>query len=456
MTGGSCHSRKRSWRAPLGFCPLQRSELRKSTNPGFPSPGLFPSRRFSRPQGLTPSEAARAYSIPQPLMGFHRRSLPVGRDALAGKPVVLRVPPSDATARRMQPLTAPHGGWIPRRIPALRAVRTSALTARLQPRCPLAGGQTHLRDKALLAARTSSEPAFLQPRPASRTFLPGLPGAHPKASSDRAGREPTEGPHVPKDVGLRRLRASTEHALPSGGVRLGASCQAEQAPTGIPFFAVRPSTDPKACLRPRPHSASTRPDSYADLALRSATHRGKEQAPSVAGGDPSGADEHKARRHRRPDPVEGVRPRAVPGERRFTVRAGSKPPTRQASCLPNRPSRSPVGPETRRRMDEVASVCKPRDRPRLRGVGSKLPLPRSRGPPRRNQARGPALPAKRTLRDGADALGAERTATCVRPGRRTSKTFGTGRRAWSPRGRPPPEALCRDRACQPRAGDGRG
>ena len=111
-------------------------------------------------------------------------------------------------------LSAPRGVWIPRRIPAPRAVRTSGVTARLQPRNPLAGNQTHHRDKALMTARTSSEPASLQPRPASRTFLPGCPVAHPKASSSRAGREPTKDPHVPKDAGLRRLRASTEHALP--------------------------------------------------------------------------------------------------------------------------------------------------------------------------------------------------------------------------------------------------
>ena len=196
-------------------------------------------------------------------------------------------------------------------------------------------------------------------------------------------------------------------------MRLEASCWAEQAPTGLLLFAVRPSSDPKACAWPRPHPASTRPDSYADLALRSATHSGKEQAPSVAGGDPSSALGHKARRRRRPDPVEGVRPCAVPGERRVTVRAGSKPPTRQASCLPNLPDRSPIGPETKRRMDELASVCKSRDKPRLRGGGSKLPLRCSLSPPRRNQAQGQALPAKRTLRDDAGALGTERPATCV-------------------------------------------
>jgi hypothetical protein len=71
-----------------------------------------------------------------------------------------------------------------------------------------------------------------------------------------------------------------------------------------------------------------------------------------------------------------------------------------------------MGPETKRRMDEVASVCKPRDKPRLRGTGSKLPLRCSLDPPRRDQAQGQALPAKRTLRDEAGALGTERPATC--------------------------------------------
>jgi hypothetical protein len=55
MAGGGCHARKRAQPAPLGFFPLQRMRIRKSTNPGFPIPGLFPSQRFSRSQGLTPS-----------------------------------------------------------------------------------------------------------------------------------------------------------------------------------------------------------------------------------------------------------------------------------------------------------------------------------------------------------------------------------------------------------------
>ena len=90
----------RAQQASVGFCPLQRSELWKSTNLGFPSPSLFPSRRFSRPQGLTPSRAARACSIPQPLLGFHLQDPPLTGDALAGKPFAQLVPPKAAATRR--------------------------------------------------------------------------------------------------------------------------------------------------------------------------------------------------------------------------------------------------------------------------------------------------------------------------------------------------------------------
>jgi hypothetical protein len=93
----------RSRQAPLGFRPLQRTELRKSTCPGFPSPGLFPSRRFSRPQGFAPSETARACSIPQPLLGFRLQSPPFGSNALSGRPVVLHAPPVPTATRRKRP-----------------------------------------------------------------------------------------------------------------------------------------------------------------------------------------------------------------------------------------------------------------------------------------------------------------------------------------------------------------
>jgi hypothetical protein len=93
---------KRARQASLGFCPLQRTELRKSTHPGFPSPGSFPSRRFSRPQGFSPSETARACSIPLPLLGFHLQDPPLTEDALAGRLLFKLDPPEAAATRRAQ------------------------------------------------------------------------------------------------------------------------------------------------------------------------------------------------------------------------------------------------------------------------------------------------------------------------------------------------------------------
>jgi len=93
---------KRARQASLGFCPLQRTKLRKSTYPGFPSPGPFPSRRFSRPQGFSPSETARACSIPQPLLGFHLQDPPLTEDALAGTLHSKLDPPEAAATRRTQ------------------------------------------------------------------------------------------------------------------------------------------------------------------------------------------------------------------------------------------------------------------------------------------------------------------------------------------------------------------
>lgn len=201
MTGGSFHTRKQVLQAPVGFLPLQRTELRKSTDPRFPNPGSFPSRRFSRPQGLTPSETARAYSIPLPLLGFHLQSLPFDGDALAGKSFVQLVPrrlprPEGRNGDRCHAAVGHPEGY-----PPFAQYERTARRTRLQPRCPSTSRQTHLRCKALMAVRTSSKPTSLQPRSASRTFLPGLLETHPKASSDPTRREPTEGPHVPKDAG---------------------------------------------------------------------------------------------------------------------------------------------------------------------------------------------------------------------------------------------------------------
>jgi hypothetical protein len=126
----------------------------------------------------------------------------------------LRVSQSSCRSHRRPPRpegsglqSAPHIGQVPRRAPSLRAVRTSSQTARHQPRCPLVSGQAHRRDKALMAARTSSKPASLQPRSASRAFLPSCQELHPKAGSSRAGREPAEDPHAPKDAGSSKAQS---------------------------------------------------------------------------------------------------------------------------------------------------------------------------------------------------------------------------------------------------------
>jgi hypothetical protein len=391
MTGGSRHTRERVQQAPIGFCPLQRPKLRKSTDPRFPSLGSFPSRRFSRPQGLAPSEAARACSIPLPLLGFHLQSPPVGGDALAGKPpscLPHRLLPRPK-GQKLQ--SAPHVGWTPRRVPDLRTGGTSVRTARHRPRCPLVSGQAHLRDKALLAARTSFEPALLQPHPASRAFPPGRRRTHPKVNSDRAGLEPTEGPHVPKDAGspkAQSLDQTRAYRPAAGGFELRVGQSKLQPSLRSP---PQRSANPKAHIRLQPRPARTRPDSNADLAHRGAARRGKEQAPSVASSDPPSAGEHKARRRRRPDPVEGTRPRAVPGERPCTGLTESKLPARPAPRLPIPPSRGPTGPETRRRMDFAASVCKIRREHRVLCCRSKPPLRCPLARPT-SPSRSPALP----------------------------------------------------------------
>jgi hypothetical protein len=83
MTGGGCPLRERRRRASLGFLPLQRLRNRKSTHPGFPAPGSFPSQRFSRSQGVAPSETlagllhpANAHGVPLRRLPSIRRSRP--------------------------------------------------------------------------------------------------------------------------------------------------------------------------------------------------------------------------------------------------------------------------------------------------------------------------------------------------------------------------------------------
>jgi hypothetical protein len=265
-----------------------------------------------------------------------------------------------------------------------------------------------------MAARTSSEPALLQPRPASRAFLPGLHGVCPKAGSDRTGREPTEDPHAPKDAGSSEAQASTQHMLPERWYAAQSAELGGASPDQLSTLSRATFRRHKACLRPRPHPASTRPGSYADLALQSTTHRGKEQAPSVAGGSPPSALGHKARRRWRPDPVEGVRPHAVPGTRLSTLRAGSKPPTRRASCLPSPTGRSPKGPKTKRRMDRWHLSARPAASLLRAAVEASSHCVALSARPTQPGTR-PDLAGTQTLRDRAGALGAERPAMCFGP-----------------------------------------
>lgn len=224
-------------RASLGFCPLQRTKLRKSTHPGFPSPGMFPSRRFSRPQGLTPSETARACSIPLPLLGFRLQDPPLAGDALAGRllgmldPPVLPHPKAQAAVGAAR-ATGPEG---PRRP---RGTDEPQRRARLRPWSPLADRQARRRDKILMAARTSSEPSSLRPCPASRAHL-----------SDPSWCQPEGRPRVGQTSCGRRVQA------PEGA----GSSEARSLDRTVAIRAV--DNDPGKVGRgePRPVQASSRP-----------------------------------------------------------------------------------------------------------------------------------------------------------------------------------------------------
>jgi hypothetical protein len=72
-------------------------------------------------------------------------------------------------------------------------------------------------------------------------------------------------------------------------------------------------------------------------------------------------------------------------------------------------------------------------------------------PARRDQARGPALPESGPC--GTKPVPSAQSDQPHASGCRGEPPRPSARavRAWPPRGRPPPEALCRDKACQPRA-----
>jgi hypothetical protein len=205
---------KRARQASLGFCPLQRTELRKSTHPGFPSPGSFPSRRFSRPQGFSPSETVRACSIPLPLLGFHLqdppdRRRPCGHALLQARPTGSGRDPKDAGCdRRRTAVESPEGP------PTFARYGRAAKKSNLQPRNPLADRQAHRRDKALMAVRTPSGPCSLRPCPASRA-CPSDPSRRKPEGKLRGSRSDADKENeLPKELALLRLRASIKPLPP--------------------------------------------------------------------------------------------------------------------------------------------------------------------------------------------------------------------------------------------------
>jgi hypothetical protein len=250
---------KRARQASLGFCPLQRTELRKSTHPGFPSPGSFPSRRFSRPQGFSPSEAARACSIPLPLLGFHLQDPPLTEDALAGPLSFKLDPPEAAATRRTQAaigaarqLETPKGIQLSRGTdePPGRAI--SSLGTLWQTVKPTAGTRPSWqreprRNRALFDRARQAGRAFLAPH-----------GASPKASSRRAGQARTRRANSRRSWLFRGSEPRSNRCCPRDGI------QPKQAGGGgkpRPTSAPNRSTfcEHKARFWPKPHRTSTQP-----------------------------------------------------------------------------------------------------------------------------------------------------------------------------------------------------
>lgn len=111
-----------------------------------------------------------------------------------------------------------------------------------------------------------------------------------------------------------------------------------------------PFCEHKARFRPQPRPVSTRLDSCTSLTLQAAGLRRKKQAPSLGNSCLIDADEHKARRYRRPGSSKAAirTPCQVPGDHLLRLWQAT---AREASHPPGRLGRSPEGPETRRRMD---------------------------------------------------------------------------------------------------------
>jgi len=188
MTGGSCPLRKQRRRASLGFLPLQRSRNRRSTYPGFPAPGSFPSQRFSRSQGFAPSDTAAGLFHPAGTLGVPPPRLPSIRRSRPPKG-----PSSIAFARSrpFRPAQAPYfqvgGAYLDR-----------------PRRAPLCTRQAELQRTDLRPPSSLLRPEGLR----SSVWPPGVPVSKPRPGHDwqSVPRSP------PPDSDIRR----PEGPLPPG------------------------------------------------------------------------------------------------------------------------------------------------------------------------------------------------------------------------------------------------
>jgi hypothetical protein len=108
MAGGGRQARTRRTRqAPVGFLPLQRMGSRRSTNPGVPLPGSFPSQRFSRSQGFSPSRTVAGLFHPAGAHGVPPASRPPTSGSRRIR--VLETPQATRLRRASQPVPALSG-----------------------------------------------------------------------------------------------------------------------------------------------------------------------------------------------------------------------------------------------------------------------------------------------------------------------------------------------------------
>jgi hypothetical protein len=218
---------------------------------------LFPSRRFSRPQGFAPSRAARACSIPQPLLGFRLQDPPVGGDVPEGNaPRSIRPtdgclgPKDEAAIGATRPLDTPKGTRLSRGADEPLEELVSSLGALWRTVKPTAGTRPSWRREPLPnlllsdRVRQAGRPVLHLTVP-TRRQVPVGPG--------RSSRRSTKSRRT---LVLRRLRASIECVPPERWQRFGAL---------IGRSKLRPPCSParvtfrrhKAHFQPRATSANT-------------------------------------------------------------------------------------------------------------------------------------------------------------------------------------------------------